>query len=171
MSERKLVQVILNWKFMYTFWIVSYIIYQVLGRTYPASIPSLLQETMDRRASVFLFVLVSPSSNTLYGITIMKRYLIKYMDDLRIPVLASLLTWWAFVLVLGLLGGRSFLTRFGHDIPVVFLIFFILPFTYTIPPLLYQLYKGKWLNAGFLVLVWLSPWALYHIPQFILIIK
>ncbi|WP_270547288.1 hypothetical protein [Butyricimonas paravirosa] len=101
----------------------------------------------------------------------MKRYLIKYMDDLRIPVLASLLTWWAFVLVLGLLGGRVYLTRFGHDIPIVFLIFFILPFTYTIPPLLYQLYKKKWLNVGFLVLVWLSPCALYHIPQFILIIK
>ena len=101
----------------------------------------------------------------------MKRYLIKYMDDLRIPVLASLLTWWAFILVLGLLGGRVYLTRFGHDIPVVFLIFFILPFTYTIQPLLYQLYKKKWLNVGFLLLIWLSPWALYHIPQFILIIK
>ena len=54
----------------------------------------------------------------------MKRYLIKYMDDLRIPVLASLLTWWAFILVLGLLGGRAYLTRFGHDIHVVYLIFF-----------------------------------------------
>lgn len=132
---------------------------------------SCLPETLDRSIIVLLFVPVSPNSNTLYGITIMKRYLIKYMDDLRIPVLASLLTWWAFILILGLLGGRSFLTRFGHDIPVVFLIFFILPFTYTIPPLLYQLYKGKWLNVGFLVLVWLSPWALYHIPQFIVTIK
>lgn len=42
MGMEKLTQAILNWKFMYTFWIVSYIIYQVLGRTYPASIPSLL---------------------------------------------------------------------------------------------------------------------------------
>ena len=96
----------------------------------------------------------------------MKRYLIKYMDDLRIPVLASLLTWWAFVLVLGLLGGRVYLTRFGHDIPVVFLIFFILPFTYTIPPLLYQLYKKKWLNVGFLLLVWLSPLVLWKLNTY-----
>ena len=42
MSERKLVQEILNWKFMYTFWIVSYIVYQVLDRTCSTSIPSLL---------------------------------------------------------------------------------------------------------------------------------
>lgn len=124
---------------------------------------SCLQKMLDRCIIIFLFVFVSLNSNLFYGITIMKRYLIKYMDDLRIPVLASLLTWWAFILVLGLLGGRAYLTRFGHDIPVVYLIFFILPFAYTIPPLLYQLYKRNWLNVGFLLLVWLSPLALLHI--------
>lgn len=122
-----------------------------------------LPKALDRSIIVLLFVPVSQNSNTLYGITIMKRYLIKYMDDLRIPVLACLLTWWAFILVLGLLGGRAYLTRFGHDIPVVYLIFYILPFAYTIPPLLYQLYKRKWLSVGFLVLVWLSPLALWNI--------
>lgn len=122
-----------------------------------------LPKALDRSIIVLLFVPVSQNSNTLYGITIMKRYLIKYMDDLRISVLACLLTWWAFILVLGLLGGRAYLTRFGHDIPVVYLIFYILPFAYTIPPLLYQLYKRKWLSVGFLVLVWLSPLALLHV--------
>lgn len=42
MGREKLTQAILNWKFVYTFWIVSYTIYQVLDRTCPTSIPSLL---------------------------------------------------------------------------------------------------------------------------------
>lgn len=94
---------------------------------------------------------------------IMKEYLTRYMEDLRIPILMSLLTWWVFWLVIGLLGGRVFLLKFGHDTPTIFYILFMLPFTYIIPPLFYQLYKRKWLNVGFLLLVWLSPLALWNI--------
>ena len=32
-----------------------------------------------------------------------------------------------------------------------------------IPPLFYQLYKRKWLNVGFLLLVWLSPLVQWNI--------
>ena len=99
----------------------------------------------------------------LYGMKIMKEYLTRYMEDLRIPILMSLLTWWVFWLVIGLLGGRVFLLKFGHDTPTIFYILFMLPFTYIIPPLFYQLYKRKWLNVGFLLLVWLSPLALWNI--------
>lgn len=125
---------------------------------------SLLQKTSDRCFIIFLFVLVSPNSNLFYGMKIMKKYLIRYMKDLRILILISLLTWWILVLIYALIGGRSFFTHhYGHDVPTIYYILFILPFTYTIPPLFYQLYKKKWLNVGFLLLVWLSPLALWDI--------
>ena len=64
----------------------------------------------------------------------------------------------SFILIFALIGGRSFFTHhYGHNIPTIYYILFILPFTYIIPPLFYQLYKWKWLNVGFLLLVWLSP--------------
>lgn len=95
---------------------------------------------------------------------IMKKYLIRYMEDLRILIVMSLLTWWILILIYALIGGRSFFTHhYGHDVPTIYYILFILPFTYTIPPLFYQLYKKKWLNVGFLLLVWLSPLALWDI--------
>ena len=94
----------------------------------------------------------------------MKKYLIKYMEDLRIPILMSLFIWWGFWLIIVLIGGRNFFTHhYGHNVPTIFYILFMLPFTYIIPPLFYQLYKKKWLNVGFLLLVWLSPLALWNI--------
>ena len=96
----------------------------------------------------------------------MKKYLIKYLDDLRVPILMNFLTWWIFfivIIVIYLLGGSVFVTSLEHNHPIIFYIFFMLPFTCIIPPLFYQLYKRKWLNVGFLLLVWLSPIALFHI--------
>ena len=92
-----------------------------------------------------------------------KKYLIRYLEDLRIPILMSLLTWWITILIFALLGGRHFFAQFGHNIPIIYYALTILPFTYIIPSLFYQLYKREWLNICFLLLVWISPLALLRI--------
>ena len=45
MRREKLIQAILNWKFVYTFWAISYVVYvvRIFGQTYiPARIPFLV---------------------------------------------------------------------------------------------------------------------------------
>lgn len=42
MRKEKLIQVILNWKFVYTFWAISYIIYVVFPIYLPARLPFLI---------------------------------------------------------------------------------------------------------------------------------
>lgn len=179
----------LNWKVVYTVWAVSSTGYMILRGgglivTSPLALPVLLYwallGTITTIAGcyhayqrhwidallyfcLFLFPVIVKLIRSIWRN--MKEYLLKYMEDLRIPVLMNLLIFWIFLLIVNLLGdeGRATMSYFFKLYPNTGIVLVVLPYTCFIPPLFYQIYKRKWLNVGFLLLVWPSPMVIWNL--------
>ena len=156
-----------------------------------------LQETMDRRASVFLFVLVSVNgilywqSNTSYVYTkdnrSMKRLWFKYITDLRISILFILLINMLSYCLSGIIpfscfeGRPKYASHLDHFLLSeeqrsvnAFLsdastMITLYSLLILVIPFVYNVYKKEWRNVGFMLLIWLSPIAIILIVNWLLI--
>lgn len=96
----------------------------------------------------------------------------KRQTDLRIPVLIMLFT--SFIVIFltvfldwGKMEQFIFASKYER-IQSIYHTIWWLPFVVLIIPFCYCLYKRRWKDIGFLLLIWLSPIALGSISYFLL---
>lgn len=96
----------------------------------------------------------------------------KKQTDLRIPVLIMLFTSFIVLLLTAALDWSKieqfiFVSKYERMQSIYDIIWWI-PFVVLIIPFCYCLYKRRWKDIGFILLIWLSPIALGGISYFLL---
>lgn len=93
----------------------------------------------------------------------MKMWL-KYLTDLRIAVLLTGITGSIEIFLIGI--GRGYaINQLESEYGEIVNFIFLLPLIFLLIPFFYNVYKMKWQNIGFILLIWLSPIALTFIAK------
>lgn len=89
---------------------------------------------------------------------------LKYLTDLRIAVLLTEITGSIEIFLFWI--GRGYpMNELGSEYREIVIFIYLLPFIFLLIPFFYNVYKMKWQNIGFILLIWLSPIALAFIAK------
>lgn len=107
----------------------------------------------------------------------MKRVINRYLQDIRIPIIVMLFINVLFCYIIGIpnyqtshlddIIGNTYKATTNSILTTTSLSLIVISLVSLTPPIIYHLCKKNWKDIGFLLLIWLSPIALWIISYFL----